>query len=48
MTHADLTDADITAALERIGPVEPAQAAATSGRGARARPGGAELHQAGN
>jgi threonine aldolase len=48
MTHADLTDADITAALERIGPVEPSQAAATSGRGARARPGGAELHQAGN
>ncbi len=28
MTHADLSDADIAAALERIGPVEPQRAAA--------------------
>jgi threonine aldolase len=38
MTHADLTDRDITAALERIGPVEPARTAgngAPRGRGAR-------------
>ncbi|MFD1655630.1 threonine aldolase family protein [Pseudonocardia alaniniphila] len=52
MTHADLTDADITAALERIGPVEPSRAAgsapAVSGRGAGARPGRAVLGQAGN
>lgn len=25
MTHADLTDADVTAALDRIGPIEPAR-----------------------
>lgn len=51
MTHADLTDADITAALERIGPVEPSRVAgsapATSGRGSGARPGRSALGRAG-
>jgi threonine aldolase len=38
MTHADLTDADITTALDRIGPVEPGStdgAPAPQGRGLR-------------
>jgi threonine aldolase len=50
MTHADLTDADITTALERIGPVEPSRPGATApapGRGARLRTGRAPAHPAG-
>ncbi|MEN3269474.1 MAG: threonine aldolase [Pseudonocardia sp.] len=50
MTHADLTDADITAALERIGPVEPSRPGATApapGRAARLRAGRAPAHPAG-
>jgi threonine aldolase len=51
MTHADLTDADITAALERIGPVEPTRPGATapaSGRAARLRGDRAPAHPAGS
>ncbi len=43
MTHADLTDADITAVLERIGPIEPPRSnggPALTGGGAPARPAG--------
>ena len=42
MTHADLTDADITAALDRIGPVETAEIAVRGLRTGRApvRPAG--------
>jgi threonine aldolase len=44
MTHADLTDADITAALDRIGPIEPPRringGPALSGGRAPVRPGG--------
>jgi threonine aldolase len=42
VTHADLTDADITAALERIGPVEPtgSPGVMTPGAPAPARPAG--------
>jgi threonine aldolase len=50
MTHADLTDADITAALERIGPVEPSRPpgiTAGPGRGTTARAGRATAHPAG-
>jgi threonine aldolase len=35
MTHADLTDADITAALDRMGPVEPVPAAPRARSGFR-------------
>ncbi|WP_219414894.1 threonine aldolase family protein [Pseudonocardia nigra] len=50
MTHADLTDADITAALDRIGPVDgsrPTAPAATPGRGVRIRAGRAPVRPAG-
>jgi threonine aldolase len=40
MTHADLTDADITAALQRIGPVDGnTTAGRTDGRRSPVRPG---------
>jgi threonine aldolase len=40
VTHADLTDADIAAALERIGPVEPERPAPIRSGRVPARPGG--------
>jgi threonine aldolase len=49
MTHADLTDADIATALDRIGPVEPAPAAgAPRGRSLRSGADRAPARPAGN
>jgi threonine aldolase len=48
MTHADLTDADITAAIDRIGPVEPAGTGNGGQRAFRSAGDRAPAHPAGN
>ncbi|MFC5994524.1 threonine aldolase family protein [Pseudonocardia hispaniensis] len=46
MTHADLTDADITLALDRIGPIEPSRDSASPSGSATRGPGAGALRSA--